>query len=65
MSLIKEIMKAADKITDGAPTLEYILILVDELGAEFMAAGVESEDVAHCIRRSLEAATARIEDRGY
>ena len=65
MSLIKAIMEGADKIADGAPALEYLLIFVDELGEELMEIGVEQTDFGPAMRRSLEAATAQIEERGY
>lgn len=65
MSLIKATMEAADKITDGAPALEYLLLFVNELGEEFIELGVDQLEVGHCIRRCLEAATSQIEDRGY
>lgn len=65
MSLIKEIMEGADKIADGAPALEYLLIFIDELGEELVELGVEQTEFAPAMRRALESATAKIEERGY
>lgn len=65
MSLIKSIMEAADKIADGAPALELLLLFVNELGEELIEMEVDHEEVGQCIRRCLEAANEQIEERGY